>query len=123
MAEMNFRITGLIVALASQPVPQKLGPVRAIMARRTTDMEFGGRGRIFGTVARKNLPANVPMRSRVRLHRSKDGLLVRETWSDDSGYYEFREISERYEYDVIAWDHQLQDYSAVANNQLAEVMP
>jgi hypothetical protein len=57
----------------------------------------------------------------VRLHRSVDGYLARETWSKADGSYEFREISTRYEWDVIAWDHELQEYSTVANNQLAEV--
>jgi hypothetical protein len=72
-------------------------------------------------VSRKETPANVPLRRRVRLHRSVDGYLARETWSKADGSYEFREISTRYEWDVIAWDHELQEYSTVANNQLAEV--
>ena len=85
-------------------------------------MEFGGDGRIYGTVARANKPANSPLSRRVRLHRSRDGLLVRETWSKADGAYEFREISLRYEWDVIAFDHELQEFSTVANNQLAEPM-
>lgn len=87
------------------------------------DVEFGGAGRIYGTVARKGTPANTPQSRRVRLHRSVDGYLARETWSKADGFYEFREISARYEWDVIAWDHELQEFSTVANNQLAEVMP
>lgn len=87
------------------------------------DMEFGGNGRIYGTVMRKNTPANVPLSRRVRLHRSRDGLLARETYSRVDGYFSFDEINPRYEYDVIAWDHEKQEFSAVANNQLAEVMP
>ena len=63
----------------------------------------------------------MPLRRRVRLHRSVDGYLARETWSKADGSYEFSEISTRYEWDVIAWDHELQEYSTVANNQLAEV--
>jgi hypothetical protein len=87
------------------------------------DIECGGQGRIYGAVARKGAPANVPLRRRVRLHRSVDGYLARETWSKTDGSYEFSEISTRYEWDVIAWDHELQEFSAVANNQLAEAMP
>lgn len=89
---------------------------------RAKDMEFGGRGRIYGTVARKGNPVNTPLARRVRLHRSRDGLMVRETWSKADGTYSFSDIHEGYEYDVIAWDHEQQEYSAVANNQLAEVV-
>lgn len=88
---------------------------------QASDMEFGGSGRLYGTVTRKSSPSNTPLACRVRLHRSRDGALVRETWSKPDGSYEFCEISTRYEWDVIAWDHELQEYSTVANNQLAEV--
>lgn len=87
------------------------------------DVEFGGAARIYGTVARNETPANVPLIRRVRLHRSRDGALVRETWSKADGSYEFTEISGRYEYDVIAWDHEMQFRSVVANNLVPEVMP
>lgn len=90
-------------------------------AIRAKDIEFGGRGRIYGTVSRKATPANTLLARRVRLHRSRDGLLVRETWSKADGSYGFGDIHEGYEYDVIAWDHELQEFSTVANNQLAEV--
>lgn len=86
------------------------------------DIEFGGAGRIYGSVARKGTPQNSLLSRRVRLHRSVDGYLARETWSKADGSYEFRDINPRYEYDVIAWDHELLEFSAVANNQLAEVM-
>lgn len=87
------------------------------------DMEFGGRGTIYGTVEHDHTPANTPLIRRVRLHRSRDGMLVRETWSKADGSYEFTEISGRYEYDVIAWDHEMQFRSVVANNLVPEVMP
>ncbi|RDI10557.1 LamG-like jellyroll fold domain-containing protein [Comamonas sp. AG1104] len=107
--------------LGPSPVLQGLQATSAHRTRKLIDVECGGQGRIYGTVARKNTPANVPLRRRVRLHRSVDGYLARETWSKADGSYEFREISTRYEWDVIAWDHELQEYSTVANNQLAEV--
>lgn len=107
--------------LGSSPVSQGLQAMSAHRIRKLIDVECGGQGRIYGTVARKNTPANVPLRRRVRLHRSVDGYLAHETWSQADGSYEFREISTRYEWDVIAWDHELQEYSTVANNQLAEV--
>lgn len=107
--------------LGSSPISQGLQAVSAHRTRKLFDAECGGHGRIYGTVSRKDTPANVPLRRRVRLHRSVDGYLARETWSKADGSYEFREISTRYEWDVIAWDHERQEYSTVANNQLAEV--
>lgn len=108
------------VPLASPTLPQTL-VMTSTKTGKLLDVEFGGQGRIYGTVSVKGMPSNTPVRRRVRLHRSKDGYLARETWSKADGTYEFREISTRYEYDVIAWDHELQQYSTVANNQLAEV--
>ncbi|UUE96183.1 LamG domain-containing protein [Comamonas thiooxydans] len=102
-------------------VPQGLQSVSSSRAENMWDTEFGGKGVIYGSVARQGTPANMPLKRRVRLHRSKDGYLARETWSKADGSYEFREISTKYEWDVIAWDHELQEYSTVANNQLAEV--
>ena len=86
------------------------------------DVEFGGSFKVYGTVARKNTPANVPLRRRVRLHRSRDGLLVRETWSKADGSYEFTNINGQYEYDVIAWDNEMSYRSVVANNLTPETM-
>lgn len=105
------------------PPAQGLQAARPQRIDKLLDVEFGGAGRIYGTVARKATPANTPQSRRVRLHRSVDGYLARETWSKADGSYEFREINARYEWDVIAWDHELQEFSTVANNQLAEVMP
>ena len=110
------------VALQSEVVRGSM-QVHNYRALNLLDAEFGGRGRIYGTVSRKTTSANVAVARRVRLHRSVDGYLARETWSKADGSYEFREINPRYEYDVIAWDHELQEFSTVANNQLAEVMP
>ena len=59
----------------------------------------------------------------MRLHRSRDGLLVRETWSNAQGEYRFDGITDRYKYDVIAWDHEGLQQSVVANDLTPEVMP
>ena len=113
----------LTVPSATQPPVQGLQTIFSQRIAKLVDVEFGGQARLYGTVTRKGTPANAPLRRRVRLHRSIDGYLVSETWSKADGSYEFTEISGRYEYDVIAWDHERQDFSTVANNQLAEVMP
>lgn len=87
------------------------------------DLEFGGDGVIHGTVELFNQAGNLPLPRRVRLHRSRDGLLVRETWSNAQGQYRFEGISQRYTYDVIAWDHEGLQRSVVANDLTPEVLP
>lgn len=118
--QVHLMSTWILSGETSPPV-QGLQSMARHLPSKLIDVECGGQGRIYGTVARKSTPANVSLRRRVRLHRSVDGYLARETWSKADGSYEFREISTRYEWDVIAWDHELQEYSTVANNQLAEV--
>lgn len=83
------------------------------------DLEFGGRGLIYGSVSEFDTKA--ALQRRVRLFRSRDGYLVREVWSAADGSYRFEGINERYEYDIEAWDHEKNFYSAVANNQIPEV--
>lgn len=87
------------------------------------DVEFGGHGCIYGTVELCVQAGNIPLRRRVRLHRSRDGQLVREAWSDAHGNYRFDGISQRYTYDVIAWDHEGLQQSVVANDLTPEVVP
>ncbi len=86
------------------------------------DTEFGGNGRVYGNVERKNTPANAPLVRRVRLIRSRDGTLIRETWSKADGTYEFKGISMNYEYDTVAWDHEMLYRTVVANNLKPEAM-
>ena len=87
------------------------------------DREFGGDHCIYGTVELYVQAGNIPLPRRVRLHRSRDGLLVRETWSDAQGNYRFDGITDRYTYDVIAWDHEGLQRSVVANDLTPEVTP
>lgn len=87
------------------------------------DMEHGGNGVIHGTVELYAQAGNIPLARRVRLQRSRDSLLVRETWSNAQGQYRFEGISQRYTYDVIAWDHEGLQRSVVANDLTPEVMP
>ncbi len=97
--------------------------VSKVFARNALDTEFGGQGCIYGTVELYAQAGNTPLPRRVRLHRSRDGLLVRETWSDAQGSYRFDGITDRYTYDVIAWDHEGLQQSVVANDLTPEVMP
>ena len=64
-------------------------------------------GRIDGTVKRKSDPTNIPLRRRVRLYRDIDGMLIAETWSDETtGYYTFDYIEANWTYTVIAFDYE-----------------
>lgn len=87
------------------------------------DFEFGGFGRIAGTVKEDGTP-DVPVKRRVRLHREQDGLLVREVWSDPAtGAYSFDHIDATKKYTVITYDYE-HDYRAViADNITPEPIP
>lgn len=114
----QVRLGGIDGALPASAAQVSVGGVDA------QDMECGGQGCIFGTVEQKLTgDATLPLKRRVRLHRSRDGMLVRETWSDENGHYRFDGLSTRYEYDVIAWDHEGQFRSTIANNLKPEVLP
>lgn len=89
----------------------------------TIDLDVGGRGRIYGTVKRKADPQNIPLVRRVRLHDSRTGALLRQTWSQEDGSYEFQDLNTDLEFDVIAWDHEGQFRSTIANNLKPEVLP
>lgn len=103
--------------------PADFGSLSGVSPLRAMDMECGGQCSIYGAVELYAQAGNIPLPRRVRLHRSRDGLLVRETWSDAQGNYRFDGISERYTYDVIAWDHEGMQQSVVANDLTPEVMP
>jgi hypothetical protein len=110
----------LVAASAAVAEHSANGGSRLLLAQ---DTEFGGQGCIYGTVELYAQAGNIPLPRRVRLHRSRDGLLVRETWSDAQGNYRFDGITGRYKYDVIAWDHEGLQQSVVANDLTPEVMP
>lgn len=82
-----------------------------------------GIGRVYGTVQRKTDPANTPLKRKVRLVRERDGLVVREVWSDAvTGGYDFRYIDELQTWTVIAYDHEHNFRAVVADNITAELI-
>jgi hypothetical protein len=89
---------------------------------RVVDVNFGGNGRISGTVKVKGTP-NYAVARRVRLFRDIDGLCVAETWSDaTTGAYEFLNISMAYRYTVLAYDYVHTFRVVAADNLPAELM-
>ena len=71
-----------------------------------TGMLGKGVGRVHGTVKLKSEPENTPLRRKVWLLRQRDGVKIRETWSDAlTGAYEFKYIDEEQLWTVISFDH------------------
>lgn len=88
------------------------------------DMQYGGRGKVVGTVKQKALPANTPLGRRVRLINERDNALVREGWSNpDTGAYEFLDIDPSLTYTVLSYDHLHNFRAVVADNLVPELMP
>ncbi len=88
-----------------------------------------GIGRLRSTVKEKINGTEVPVSRRVRLIRERDGLVVREQWSDaTTGAYDFQYIDELETWTVLSYDH-THDFQAVANDNLSlangvvELMP
>lgn len=115
------RLADKAVPSPTPPLPQGLQAVGMMAAQLAHDVEFGGNGVIHGTVEIKMDAQNLPLARRVRLHRSWDGLLVRETWSNAQGEFRFAGLNPRYAYDAIAWDHEGLQQSVVGNDLMPEV--
>lgn len=93
-------------------------------AQTARDIEYGGRGRFAATVKEKNTPANTPLRRRVRLLDERNGMVVREVWSDaETGDYEFVGIKTGVLYTALSYDHTHSYRAVVADNLLPEVLP
>ena len=109
-------------AIASAADQGLVAPRRLPGAQTVRDMYFAGTGRVRGTVKIKGTP-DAPAYRRVRLVRERDGLLVREQFSDAvTGVYDFKNIDETASYTVLSYDH-LRNYRAViADNLTPELM-
>ncbi len=92
-----------------------------LVSRLTTarDMEFGGRGRIWGTNEIEITPGNrVPTGGRVVLLRQRDRLLARETWANPvTGAWEFTDLDVNQGFLALAEDL-AGNYRPVAANRL-----
>ena len=109
------------LASLSQAVHQSV--VSGGVADAITGMLGKGVGRVYGTVARKTDPANTPLKRKVRLLRERDGLVVRETWSDaNTGQYEFRYIDELQTWTVIAYDYEQSFNAVIADGITPEII-
>ena len=102
----------------------RLGPETGAIKDMVTGQLGQGIGRVRGTVKRKDSPANAPLKRRVRLVRERDGLVVREAWSDAAtGEYDFKYIDELQTWTVIAYDHEHNFRAVIADNLTPELLP
>lgn len=87
------------------------------------DIYFAGRGSVTATVKEDGTPTDLPVRRKVRLFRDRDGLMVRETWSDAvTGAYSFTEIAENETYSVVSYDHN-NNFRAVIADRITPTVP
>lgn len=95
----------------------------AARAAKLTDVYYGGRYRIAGTVKIKGTP-DAPVKRRVRLLRDRDGIVIREMWSDPAtGAYSFDNIDGSEKYTVISYDYTFNFRAVVSDNLTPEAMP
>lgn len=105
----------------SEYTPPAQTSVLAAPRAVTLDLAFGGTYRIVGTVRRQADPVNLPLRRRVRLLNEFGTATVRETWSDaTTGAFAFNEIAGPGRYVVVTYDH-LNQYRALAADQVWSV--
>lgn len=115
-------LTGRQLVIAGSPAESGSLKVAAPMA--AIDVEFGGRGRIFGTTKLKGTTENLPVKARVVLHHQRSRLPVRQTWSDPvTGDFSFDEIDVNQEYFVMAEDAAGQQRAVAAQRLVPEEMP
>ena len=99
---------------ATPPPPRFIG---ATLIRR--DYQFGGNGRIAGTVKEKGTP-DQPLQRRVQLYDETSKVMTREVWSDpSSGAYVFENIDPKLTYTIISYDYTGMYRAVIANRQKA----
>ncbi|MFZ6872873.1 LamG domain-containing protein [Undibacterium sp. Di27W] len=111
-------------AMAIGGPPTTLKPLQyGLLKNRENDLVFGGRGRISGVTKVKGTPDSA-VSTKVRLYREKEGLLIRETWSDPvTGAFSFNYIAPGIKYTVLTYDHTHNERAVVADNLTPELMP
>ena len=98
------------------------------LVRGRTDYITGvlglGIGRVRGETVELVGAVEVPVQRKLRLHRERDGLLIRELWSNPiTGAYSFDYVDELQKYTTLAYDHTGALRAVVADGQIPELMP
>jgi hypothetical protein len=123
MADHTYaELTGLAFGLSAFMPPSTYPKAFIEQVPSLFDVEYGGRGRVYGTVKITGTP-QIPVSRRVRLIRDRDGICIREVWSDAAtGAYEFIYVDETERYTVLAYDHTHDFRGVVADNLTPELM-
>ena len=114
------------IAMKASPPSGTVGSTPAMaLLQKVRDFEFGGHGIIEGhTLEQVKEDTQVPVARRVRLHRDRDGLLTRETWSRASdGYFRFPWLDMDVTYTGLTYDHSGNFRAVVADRVAPEPMP
>lgn len=99
----------------------EIAPVLAGRKDYLTGVLGQGIGRVVGTV--KDTPDS-PVYRKVRLIRERDGLPMREMWSDPTtGAYDFQYVDELQTYTVVSYDHTKNFRAVIADGLTPELMP
>jgi hypothetical protein len=102
------------------PIPQHLlltpSPPRFVGSTLTRrDYQFGGSGRIAGTVKEKGA-TDQPLQRRVQLYDETSKIMTREVWSDPvTGAYLFENIDPLLTYTIISYDYKGTYRAVIAN--------
>lgn len=105
---------------AFSPPESRGGYLKGVAGYR--DIYDGGGGKIVGTVKEKHSPANLPLARRVRLHKTRDGRPLAETWSTAAGDYSFKYLDPMGNYYVVGFDHLGNYRGVIADNLTPEAM-
>ena len=127
MADTPAALVGpeLLYTGAFTPSPSFLlvGPLQDALDRYTGG-DYAGRVRGFTKEQATATSPKVPVFRRVRLIRDRDGMLVREAWSNPTtGAFEFRYINSIDAYTVLSYDHTGNFRAVVADRIATEPMP
>lgn len=119
----------IVYGIPSLVIPTRLSVESGAVKDYTSGVLGQGIGRVRGTVKLKGSPFNTPLKRRVRLIRERDGLQVREVWSDPAtGEYDFTYVDELQVWSVVSYDHTHDKRAVIADNLTlenggVEVMP
>lgn len=107
----------IIYGATSMDTPLLLNVESGAVKDSITGVLGQGVGRVRGTVKVKGTPDNKPVFRKVRLVREKDGLVLREQWSDKTtGAYDFTFIDELQTWTVVSYDHTQDKRAVIADN-------
>jgi len=103
---------------------ENVTPIFLNPAIHVLDRVWGGTGVISGTVKVEADPVDTPVMRRVRLLSERDGLLVRDMWSNPTtGAYAFANIDPTIKYTVLTYDYSHNFRAVVADNITPDTMP